>query len=186
MGFRPLYRKLAEAIALIITPRHLNLSMAFLSFILIPVAFMVQFASIVIASNLSISAALGLVFLLSIVTEEVAKSAGIAVLVQNGAVRSYRVLLKLAIASAAGFFFGEKLLLLLALSVVSDSMFAEALAGSSLLIAPLGMHILTTAVVALVTRRLGVRYYPVGVFAGSVIHALYNLWVIYGIGGITP
>lgn len=186
MGFRPLYKKLAEAIALIITPRHLSLSLAFLSFILIPVAFMVQFASIVIASNLSTSAALGLVFLLSIVTEELAKSAGIAVLIQSGAVRSYRGILKLAIASAAGFFFGEKLLLLLALSVVSDSMFTEAIGASGMLIAPLMMHILTTAIVALVTLRLGVKYYPVGILAGSVIHTLYNLWVIYGIGGVSP
>lgn len=186
MGFRPLYRKLAEAIALIITPRRLSLSVAFLSFVFIPAVFMVQFASIVLASNLSTSAALGLVFVLSIVTEEAAKSAGIAVLLQNGTIRSYRGVLKLAVASAAGFFFGEKLLLLLALSVVSDSMFTEALAGSGLLIAPLMMHILATAIVVLVTRRLGVKHYPVGVLAGSVIHALYNLWVIYGIGGLTP
>lgn len=186
MGFRPLYKKLAEAIALIIVPRRPGLSMVFLSFIFVPVVFMVQFASIVIASNLPTNTALGLVFVFAIVTEEIAKSAGITVLMQSGAVRSYRSLMKLVFASGTGFLIGEKLLLLLALSVVSDSVFTEALGSSGLLIAPLVMHILTTATVAAITMRLGVKYYPVGILAGSVIHALYNLWVIYGIGGMMP
>jgi len=101
-------------------------------------------------------------------------------------IRSYRGLVKLAFMSALGFLIGEKLLLFLALSVISDSMFTDAVFSSGLLIAPLVMHFIATAVVCLVTMRLGVRYYAVGILAGSVLHTLYNLWVLYGIGGITP
>ncbi|MBM3131662.1 MAG: ABC transporter permease [Chloroflexi bacterium] len=186
MGFRPLYRKLSEVMGFLLNPKHLSLSVAFLSFILIPVAFMVQFASITLASNLATPVALGVIFVFSIITEEIAKSAGIAVLLQNGMIRSYRGLVKLAFMSALGFLIGEKLLLFLALSVISDSMFTDAVFSSGLLIAPLVMHFIATAVVCLVTMRLGVRYYAVGILAGSVLHTLYNLWVLYGIGGITP
>jgi hypothetical protein len=40
------------------------------------------------------------------------------------------------------------------------------------------MHAATTAIVCLLTYRLGTRFYPAALAAGSVIHIFYNLMVI--------
>ncbi len=178
MGFRPLHRKISEAIALAINPNHLNLSVFFLSLCVIPLVFMVQLASIVMASNLPMPASLWALFAISVVVEEIAKSVGVAVLLKNGLVASRRALILLCFASALGFLLGEKLLLYLALSVVSQSMFMDALFSSGLLFAPLAMHFVATSVVCLATSRFGTRFYPLAIVAGSILHALYNLYVI--------
>jgi hypothetical protein len=178
MGFRPLHRKVSEAIALAINPNHLNLSIFFLSLCVIPLVFMVQLASIVMASNLPMPISLWVLFALSVVVEETAKSAGIAVLLKNRLVASRRTLILLCFASALGFLLGEKLLLYLALSVVSQSMFVDALFSAGLLFAPLAMHFVATSVVCLTTARFGTRFFPLAIVAGAILHAVYNLYII--------
>jgi hypothetical protein len=179
MGFRPLYRKLSEAIYFIIDRNHLSLSVMFISLILIPVAFMIQSASIVIAHKLSLTWALGIILTLSVITEEIVKSSSVAVLFQNKVVTSYRHIIKYSFMAALGFLIGEKMLLFLALRVVSESVFTEAVFSSGVfLIFPLIMHFITTSTVCLITARLGLKFYPLGIIAGSLIHAGYNLFVI--------
>ena len=179
MGFRPLYRKLSEAVYLIMDKAHLNLSVLSMSLLLIPLAFMVQFASIVIAFNLSLTVALSIVFILSVITEEIAKSAAIVVLLQNRIVTSLWDVIKLSFMAGLGFLIGEKLLLFLALRVMSESIFTEALFSSGVfLLFPLMMHVATTSIVCLLTARFGLRFYPFAVLAGVVVHTLYNLYII--------
>ncbi|MDY6911678.1 MAG: ABC transporter permease [Chloroflexota bacterium] len=180
MGFRPLYKKLGEAVYLAIDRSHLNVSVFALSSLLVPVVFMVQFASIVIASNLSTMAALTVIFVLSIIAEEIAKSIGIVVLLQNKAINSVRGVIKFSFISALGFLIAEKLLLFLALSVMSESMFIDAVFSSGLLLLPLALHFVTTSVVCFLTARLGIKYFPLGLVAGSVVHGIYNLCIIGG------
>lgn len=181
MGYRPLYRKLSEAIFLIINKSHLNISMVYMSLLLIPVAFMVQLASIVIVFKLSLSVALAIMFAISIVIEEIVKSAGFVVLLQNRMITSFKSVVILSFMAALGFLIGEKLLLFLAMRVMSETMFIEALFSSGvLLIFPLAMHFVTTCTVCLLTTRWGIKFYPLAIIAGSLIHTAYNLYIIRG------
>ncbi|NQT74008.1 MAG: ABC transporter permease [Chloroflexi bacterium] len=181
MGYRPLYRKLSEAIYLIINKSHLNISMVYMSLLLIPVVFMVQLASIVIVFKLSLGIALGIMFAISIVTEEIVKSAGFIVLLQNRMITSLKSVVVLSFMAALGFWIGEKLLLFLTLRVMSESLFIEALFSSGVfLIFPLVMHFITTCTVCLLTKRWGIKFYPVAIIAGALIHAAYNLFIIRG------
>jgi ABC-type Na+ efflux pump permease subunit len=178
MGFRPLHTKVAEAIYLAIDCKHLNISMLLLGMCLVPVVFMAELAAVVFVANLTVPLMLGLLVIISVVVEEIAKSAGVVILLQNSALRTWKDVLKLSVLSALGFMLAEKLLLYLALSVVSNSMFIQALFGGGLLLIPLALHVVSTSVVCLMTKRLGTRWYPLAIIAGSIIHAIYNLSVM--------
>ncbi|MFC1941825.1 ABC transporter permease, partial [Chloroflexota bacterium] len=178
MGFRPLHTKVAEAIYLTLDRSHLNISTLFLSMCLVPIVFMVELAAIVFVSNLMLPLMVVFLLIVSVVIEEIAKSAGVVILLQNKAIKGWKDVLKLACLSALGFLIAEKLLLFLALSVVGESVILSALFGSGLLLLPLVLHVVSTAVVCLLTARFGNRFYPIAIIAGSIIHAGYNLYVI--------
>jgi len=182
MGFRPLHRKVAEAIYLAIDRRHLCLSVILLSLFLVPIVYMTQLVILVLQSNLPARYAIGGVLTVAALVEEVAKSVGIAVLLEHRAIRTARDLLVLSFLSAAGFLIGEKLLLYVALSAVSESMLFAGLLGSGVMLIPLLAHFVFTALVCWLTRSFGVRSYPLGVLAGSTVHVLYNLSVM----GVIP
>ncbi len=178
LTFRPLYRKLADAVSLVINRHHRHLSIFLLGLCVIPGVFMVQLGGIAVAFNLPLPASLIGVLAASVIVEEVAKSAGIAVLIKNGLVGSVRSVATLSAAAALGFFAGEKLLLFVTLKVISESMFTAAVFGSGLLVMPLLAHFAFTFVVCLATQRFGVKRYPLAVLGGALLHALYNLAVM--------
>lgn len=178
MGFRPLHSKIAEAIYLTLDRAHLNLSVLFMGMSLVPLVFMVELASIVFVTNLPVPFMLGFMLIVSVVVEELAKSAGVVILLQNKALPRKRDVLKLAALSALGFMLAEKLLLLMAMSVVSDSMFIQALSGGGWFILPLALHVVSTSVVCLFTARFGTRFYLIAIALGSMIHAIYNVSVM--------
>jgi ABC-type Na+ efflux pump permease subunit len=184
MGFGPLYRKAADAIYLAIDKSHIYLSIALLSLLIIPAVFMVQMViailSLMVPVSLPPMVFLAILLALCVIVEEVAKSAGIATLLENKKVRSTGALLALAAASALGFFIGEKLLLYLSLSIVSNIMLIEAIGSADLLVIPLIAHFMFTSIVCLLTRKLGVKYYALAVMAGSFVHFLYNLVILAG------
>jgi len=178
--FQPLHGKAAEAIYLAIVRSHLYVSIALLSLFLIPVVYMIQLATLAISLNLPIRYAMGGLLVVATVIEEVAKSAGIAVLLEkkDRGVRTAKDVVRLSFLSAVGFLVGEKLLLLVSLSAVSESALSAALFSSGMLWIPLVAHFGFTSVVCLLTRRFGIRYYPYAVLAGTIVHALYNLYVL--------
>ncbi len=184
MGFRPMHRKVAEAINLIMDRNHLSFSVMLVSLIFLPVVLMIQFASILIGMNLPAtlpdSVSFAVIFPLAILSEEIAKSSSVAVLLQNRAIGSMRSVIKYSFFAALGFFIGEKLLLYLTLSVVSETMFVEAALGSGWLILPLAMHFVTTGAVCLLSARFGVRFYPLAIVAGAIIHGSYDLIIMRG------
>ena len=182
MGFRPLYRKVAEAIYLAIVRSHLHVSITLLSLFLIPIVYMIQLVTLAISLNLPIRYAVGGLLVAAVVVEEVAKSVGIAVLLENRVIRATKDVVVLSFLSAVGFLVGEKLLLYVSLSAVSESMLSPALFSSGMLLIPLVAHSVFTSVVCLLTKRFGVRYYPYAVLAGSIVHTLYNLYVL----GVIP
>jgi ABC-type Na+ efflux pump permease subunit len=182
MGFRPLHRKAAEAIYLAINRSHIHASITLLSLFLIPVAFMIQLVALALSFNLPMPYALGGLLLTAAVIEEVTKSAGIAVLLEKKVVKSVRDVLVLSLLSALGFLVAEKFLLYISLGTVSRSTLSVVLFSSGTFLIPLTAHFVFTAIVCLLTSRLSTRYYPLAVFAGAIVHALYNLAVL----GVIP
>jgi ABC-type Na+ efflux pump permease subunit len=190
MGFRPLYRKAAEAIYLAIDRRHIYASITLLSVFLMPVVFMLQLVALALSFNIPMPYGLGGLLLVAAVIEEVAKSAGIAVLLekrpfdgaQDKLIGSARDVLVLSFLSAAGFLIAEKALLLVSLGTVSQSLLSAALFSAGMFLIPLTAHFVFTALVCLLTSRFGARYYPFAILVGSIIHTLYNLSVL----GVIP
>ncbi len=180
MGFRPLSRKIADAIYLVLNRRHPNLSILILSLFLIPVVYMLQLAILVVSLNLPLQVAIGTTLVVAVVVEEISKSIGIVVLFEHGDVTPVRRLLLLAFLSALGFLIGEKALLYVSLSVVSQSALSSVLYGSGLLLLPLAAHFVFTALVVLLVRTGRVRY-PVALLAATVVHSLYNVILAGGL-----
>ncbi len=179
MGIGPLYRKAAEAIYLIINRRHIYASIMLLSLFLVPVVFMAQLVILALSLNIPLPYGLGALLLAAAVVEEAAKSAGIATLLEKRLVRSARDVVVLSFLSAVGFLLAEKGLLLISLSAVSEATLAAALFSSGMLfLIPLLAHFGFTALVCLLTNRFGVRYYPLALVAGSLVHLSYNLAVL--------
>jgi len=183
VGFRPLYRKAAEAIYLVINRRHIYTSITLLSLFLVPVVFMAQLVALALSFNIPMPYGLGGLLLAAAVIEEMAKSAGIATLLEKRVIRSGRDVVVLSFLSAVGFLMAEKALLLITLSAVSQSVLSATLFSSGMLfLIPLAAHFVFTALVCLLTARLGVRVYPLAILAGSMVHVLYNLAVL----GVIP
>ena len=178
MGFRPLHSKIAEAIYLTLDRAHLSLSTLFMGMSLVPLVFMVELASIVFVTNLPLPFMLGFMLIVSVVVEELAKSAGVVILLQNKALARKRDVLKLAALSALGFMLAEKLLLFMAMTVVSDSSVIQVMFGGGMLLLPLALHVVSTSVVCLFTAHFGTRYYLLAILLGSIIHAIYNVSVM--------
>ncbi|WP_128859898.1 ABC transporter permease [Methanocella paludicola] len=182
LGFGPLYRKLADAIYLAIDQNHLYVSIGFISLLMIPAVFMVQMIiailSLMIPVSLPTMVYMAILLVLCVIVEEVAKSVGIATLLENKKVSSTKTLLILAACSAVGFFIGEKVLLYLSLSVVSNIMLLEAIGSAGLLIIPLIAHFIFTSIVCLLTQKMGTKYYPLAIMAGSLVHFLYNFFIL--------
>jgi hypothetical protein len=182
MGFKPLHVKMAEAINLAVDRNHLNLSAFLSNFFLLPMVFIIQLTSIVFVHSMPMPSSLWTLVIISATVEELAKSAVVFVLLKNRIVKTKLEVMRLSVLSALGFFSGEKLLLLLALAVLSKSAFISAVFGGGLWVMPLVLHAVSTCTVSLMTLRLGTKYYPLAIAIGSVIHAAYNLYLIGVLG----
>lgn len=178
LKFGPLYRKIGDAIYMSINKNHLYTSITLLSVLLIPVVFMLQLVFVALSVNLPTTYTLGIILLCAVVIEEVAKSAGIATLIENKVVSSFKTIAILSFLSAFGFLVGEKLLMYLSLSVISNTMLIDAISNADLLFIPLIAHFVFTLCVCLITKRFGIRSYPVAIIAGTAIHYTYNLYVL--------
>lgn len=177
-GYKPLYRKVADAIFLLLSRRRPYLSIFLLSLVLIPLVYMVQLALLAMATNLPLSYALAGVLIIAAIVEEIAKSIGIITLLDRQLVRSGRGVIALAFLSALGFLIGEKLLLLISLSVVSESLASQALFSTGALILPLLAHFVFTTIVCGLRARFRWRY-VVTVLIGAAVHVAYN-WIVAG------
>ncbi|HSW57492.1 MAG TPA: hypothetical protein VLH15_03745 [Dehalococcoidales bacterium] len=189
MGFKPLRIKAVEAIYLAINKQHLNYSIFILSILLIPMVFAAQLVAIVIVSNLPVQAILLVLMVVSIVIEEIAKSAGIYALIRFRTIAGLKQIVVLAGLSALGFWAGEKLLVLLAASIGADSGPAAIFLGSGLkggwmLVVPLVLHFITTLLLSYIASFKVKRAYILGILSGTVAHSIYNFAVLYITGAI--
>jgi ABC-type Na+ efflux pump permease subunit len=182
MGFGPLYRKVADAIYLAINKNHMYVSITLLSLLLIPVVFMLELIIVILSTMIPVDLPqltfLAILLVFIVIVEELAKSSGIAVLLEHKNATSTRQMLILSFLSAFGFFIGEKALLYLSLSTISNNVLMEAIGSANLLIIPLIAHFVFTAIVCLGTKKFGMKYYPYALIVGSFVHFIYNFYIL--------
>lgn len=146
---------------------------------MIPGVFMVQVVFLAFSTNLPLGMILGATLIASALVEEIVKSIGIIVLADHGLVTSTRNILGLAFLSAVGFLFGEKLLLFLSISIVSQSSISGAMFGAGkLLLIPLFAHFIFTTIVILLRTKATLSY-TLALTAGTLVHFFYN-WYLMG------
>lgn len=182
MGFGPLYRKVADAFYLTINKNHMYVSITLLSLLLIPVVFMLELIIVILSTMIPVDLPqltfLAILLVFIVIVEELAKSSGIAVLIEHKNTTSTGQILILSFLSAFGFFIGEKALLYLSLSIISNNILMEAIGSANLLIIPLIAHFVFTSIVCLGTKKFGMKYYPYALIAGSFVHFIYNFYIL--------
>jgi ABC-type Na+ efflux pump permease subunit len=180
MGYKPITRKVADAIYLMMAHAHPYLSVPLWSLLVIPMVYMTQMVFLAFATNLPVGLIVGAVLIASAFVEEVVKSVGIVVLAERRVVTKFRDILALSALSALGFLVGEKLLLLISITMVSQARVSGALFGSGLLLLiPLAAHFIFTAIITLLRTKLKLPY-TLALAAGTIVHFIYNVYVMRG------
>jgi RsiW-degrading membrane proteinase PrsW (M82 family) len=180
IGYKPITRKITDAIYLMMAHIPTYLSVPLWSLLVIPGVYMAQVIFLAFATNLPVRVMLGATLVGSALVEEVVKSIGIVVLAEHGKVRSVRDLLILAFLSALAFLVGEKLLLLVSLSVVSDAPVAGALFGAGIfLLIPLFAHFIFTTTVTFLRTKMRLPY-TLALAVGTLAHFFYDWAVMQG------
>lgn len=179
MGYRPMTRKIADALYLLMRPAHPYLSVALLSLCVIPIVYLAQLVLLALSTNLPAGFMLGAMLVAAALIEEIAKTMGIAVWIERRVVHSTRQILLLAFLSGLGFLVGEKLILLFSISLVSETLLSSALFNTGLFLVPLLAHFIFSATVVFLNQH---RWpYLWALAAGTILHALYNLALTGGL-----
>jgi ABC-type Na+ efflux pump permease subunit len=180
MGYRSITRKVADAIYLMMAHIKPYLAVPLWSLLVIPGVYMMQVVLLAFATNLPVGMILGMMLIASAFVEEVVKSVGIVVLADRGVVKSFRDILALSFLSGLGFLIGEKLLLLISISMVSHASVSGALFGAGLfLLVPLVAHFVFTAIVTLLATKARFPY-MLALMIGTVAHFMYNWYLMRG------
>lgn len=181
MGYKPITRKISDAIYLVMAHANPYWSVPLWSLLIIPMVYMAQIVFLAFASNLPFGMILVITLMASALMEEVAKSVGIVVLAEHGVVRSEREILILSFLSSLGFFVGEKLLVFLSINMVTQASISAVLFGQGLLLlAPLIAHCIFTAIVTLLKTKANLLYMA-ALAVGTVVHFLYNWYLLGGL-----
>jgi hypothetical protein len=180
MGYKPITRKAADAIYLMMAHARPYLSVPLWSLLVIPIVYMTQVVFLAFATNLPVRLILGFTLVTSALIEEVVKSVGIVVLAERGVVKTARHIIGLSFLSALGFLIGEKLLLLLSISMVSQARVSGALFGAGLLLfIPLIAHFVFTTIITLLQTKVKLPY-TLALGVGTFVHFIYNVYVMRG------
>ena len=194
MSYGRLHQKTGDAIYLAMSKRHPYLSVAALSLLLIPAVFIVELIILTLVMNIGQFFVMLIVLLFfCALVEEIAKSAGIAALIEYGKAVSLKRVLGLSFISALAFWGGEKFLLVVSLGFMPASGVLDALNGATgtatsplmvvaLLLMPLVAHFIFTTVVCVGTLKLGTKYYLLSLLCGTLVHVLYNVYNLRAMG----
>ena len=166
----------------LVQPRYWWLSLFLIGLISIPFVFMAQMMYLVLFFNLPMPASLILIMLLAAWTEEIAKAAGIiALITAMPGFLNVRALIIASLALALGFLVGEKLLLFITISQISDSVFGAALFLSiGMLWMPLLLHLAGVLITGTAVLLKGKKAIPFGLVLATTVHLLYNLYLLRG------
>jgi ABC-type Na+ efflux pump permease subunit len=182
MGYKPITRKITDAIYLLMARARPYWSVPLWSLLIIPVVYMAQIVFLAFAANLPFSLILVFTLMASALMEEIAKSIGILVLAEHGRVEeSAREILVLSFLSALGFLVGEKLLVLLSINMVAQASISSVFFGQGLfLLVPLFAHFIFTALVTLLRIKANLLYLA-ALAVGTLVHFLYNWYLLGGL-----
>jgi ABC-type Na+ efflux pump permease subunit len=160
------------------------LSLVLMNSLLIPFVFMAQLLLLVVFFNLPMPLSLILLIATAALIEEGTKSVGIyTLMVRDRSFLSIKPLLIASAATALGFLAGEKIFLFAMLSQVTESIFGSVLFLSlQVLWIPFLLHFSGVLIVGLFLKYGGSRAYVPGLFIATVVHSLYNLTLIAGMG----
>jgi ABC-type Na+ efflux pump permease subunit len=160
------------------------LSLIFLNALLIPFVFMVQLLLLVVFFNLPMPLSIVLLITTAALIEEGTKSVGMyTLMVRDRSLFSVRSLLIASGATALGFLAGEKIFLFAILSQVTESIFGSVLFLSlQVLWIPFLLHFSGVLIVGVFLKYAGKRGYVPGLLVATVIHSVYNLMLIAGVG----
>ncbi len=174
---KPIRSKLLDSVQEFIN--RVPMPIFFLSIALLPLVFSLQLMLIVLLFNVPIRIGILVFILLAAFIEEVVKSVGIyTVFSRKICPATTGNALKFGILSGAGFFAGEKLLLLLVIASIAGSAFGSVM-GIGLLIYPLLLHVTSTTAASLSLKGTG--NYLLSVIFATVIHAAYNIYLVWGV-----
>ncbi len=177
-----LVTRIREFLSEILSEKHPFLSLLLVAGFSIPFVFMVQLMSLVLFFNLPMPYSLVFLLLVAAMIEEMAKAVGIYTMyVRNPAFFTGKNLLIACAAIATGFLVGEKLLLFVTLSQITESVFGSILFLSlGVLWMPLLLHFAGVLIVASCLKWGGRRWFIPGLGIATVVHCLYNLYFILG------
>ena len=180
IGYKPLTRKLTDAIYLMLAHSKPAIAVPLWSFLAVPIVYMGQIVFLAFATNLPAQLILSFTLVASALFEEMVKAAGILALAEHGVVKSARNVIGLSFLSALGFLIAEKVLVLLSLSMVSDAPVSGALFGAGLLVfIPLIAHFIFTGIVTWLRTQLKFSY-ALAMGTGTLVHFIYNAYVLRG------
>jgi hypothetical protein len=151
------------------------------SVLVVPAVYMAQIIILAFAADLPLGMTLGVTLFISALVEELVKSIGLVMLMDHGKIKSDREILWYAFLSVLGFFIGEKLLVLISLSVVLQASISSVLFGTGLLIfVPLIAHFVFTTLVTLLRAKTKLSY-ATALTIGAGLHFLYNWYLMGGL-----
>jgi len=174
--------RVREFLAGTLSHRHPYVSLFLLAVFSIPFVFMVQMMCLVLFFNLPMPYSLVLLLVFAAFIEELAKTVGVYTLfVQDPSFLSWKGLVAACAATAIGFLAGEKLLLFVTLTQITESVFGSVLFLSlGVLWMPLALHFAGVFIVACSLKYGGKKGFVAGLAAATAIHCLYNLIIILG------
>ena len=177
-----LFSKTSDFIASALSIKHPYISLFLFNAFLIPFVFMVQLLLLVVFFNLPMPLSLILLLIGAAFVEEIAKSLGVYSLLRKAPeVFTWPVLVAASAATALGFLFGEKLLLFVTLSQITESVFGSILFTSlGVLWMPFLLHFAGVFIVAASIKKGGELGYGLGLLAAVAIHCIYNMVLILG------
>lgn len=174
--------KIMQYLGGLVQPGYWWLSLFLIGLFCIPFVLMAQMMYLVLFFNLPMPTSLILIMLLAAWTEEIAKGAGIVALItaMPGFLNA-RVLVIASAVIALGFLIGEKLLLFVTISQISDSIFGAAIFLSiGMLWMPFLLHMAGVLITGGFVIYKGKKALPVGIFFATILHLLYNFYVLRG------
>jgi ABC-type Na+ efflux pump permease subunit len=181
IGYKPISQKIGDAIYLLMSHTKLYLSVPLWSVLVVPVVYMAQIIILAFAAGLPLGMTLGVTLFVSAFVEELVKSIGIVMLMDRGKIETSRQVLWYAFLSVLGFFLGEKLLVLISLTVVLQASISSVLFGTGLLLfVPLIAHFVFTALVTLLRTKTKLSY-AAALTIGATVHFLYNWYLMGGL-----
>jgi ABC-type Na+ efflux pump permease subunit len=165
-----------------LSPNHPYLSLFALGMLVVPFVLMVQLMLLVLFFNLPMPLSLALLLVSAAAVEEIAKSLGLYTLAtRNPGFLTWKSLGMGAVATASGFLVAEKLLLLVTISQIAESVFGTILFASlGLLSIPFLIHLGGILVTGTALKLRGSAAYLPGLILATLLHCAANLYLLRG------